>query len=99
MASSDRFSTRPPPGRSADRRRSSLVRAVVSLAALVAATVAVLTQSPTLGLDLRGGTQVVLEARDSPTVRADAESTDRVLEVVRRRVDAGGVRADAGALR
>jgi len=91
MARSAPSSTRPPPGPSPVRRRSSLVRAVVSLAALVAATVAVLTQSPTLGLDLRGGTQVVLETRDSPTVRADEESTDRVLEVLRRRVDALGV--------
>ena len=44
-----------------------------------------------LGLDLRGGTQIVLETRDSPTVKADAEATDRALEVLRRRVDALGV--------
>jgi SecD/SecF fusion protein len=68
-----------------------LVRVLVSLAALVAATIAVLTSSPTLGLDLRGGTQVVLEAQDSPSVKADAESTDRAVEVLRRRVDALGV--------
>ncbi|MEO5874845.1 MAG: protein translocase subunit SecD, partial [Streptosporangiaceae bacterium] len=44
-----------------------------------------------LGLDLRGGTQIVLETRDSPTVKAGAESTDRAVEVLRRRVDALGV--------
>ncbi|GAA2026019.1 protein translocase subunit SecD [Pseudokineococcus marinus] len=71
--------------------RSSLVRALMSLAALVAATAIVLTTSPTLGLDLRGGTQVVLQTRDTATVEADAEATDRVLEVLRRRVDALGV--------
>jgi SecD/SecF fusion protein len=64
---------------------------VLSLLALIGATAAVLTSVPTLGLDLRGGTQVVLEAQDSPTVQADAESTDRALEVLRRRVDALGV--------
>jgi SecD/SecF fusion protein len=64
---------------------------VLSLLALIGATAAVLTSAPTLGLDLRGGTQVVLEAQDSPTVQANAESTDRALEVLRRRVDALGV--------
>lgn len=72
-------------------RRPLIVRAVLSLLVLAGATVAVLTSSPTLGLDLRGGTQVVLETRDSPTTQADAESTDRALEVLRRRVDALGV--------
>lgn len=72
-------------------RRPLIVRAVLSLLVLAGATVAVLTSSPTLGLDLRGGTQVVLETRDSPTTQADADSTDRALEVLRRRVDALGV--------
>jgi SecD/SecF fusion protein len=50
-----------------------------------------LTTAPRLGLDLRGGTQLVLETRDSATVVADGEITDRTLEVLRRRVDALGV--------
>ncbi len=72
-------------------RHPLTARAVISLLVLAGATVAVLTSTPTLGLDLRGGTQVVLETRDSPTVQADAESTDRTLEVLRRRIDALGV--------
>ncbi|WP_225755537.1 protein translocase subunit SecD [Actinotalea sp. Marseille-Q4924] len=76
---------------SSGQGRPLLVRALLSLAVLVGAVVVVLTQSPTLGLDLRGGTQIVLEAQDGPTVVADAESTDRALEVLRRRVDALGV--------
>jgi hypothetical protein len=32
-----------------------------------------------------------LETRDSPTVKANAESTDQALEVLRRRVDALGM--------
>lgn len=71
--------------------RPLLVRAVLSLLVLVGATITVLTSTPTLGLDLRGGTQVVLEARDSATTAADAESTDRAVEVLRRRIDALGV--------
>ena len=72
-------------------RRPLVVRAVLSLLVLVGATLAVLTSSPTLGLDLRGGTQVVLETHDSPTTQADAAATDRALEVLRRRIDALGV--------
>jgi SecD/SecF fusion protein len=44
-----------------------------------------------LGLDLRGGTQIVLEAQDTPEVVVDAEVTSRTLEVLRRRVDTLGV--------
>jgi SecD/SecF fusion protein len=80
-----------PPEEPTAPRRPLVVRAVLSLLVLVGATVAVLTSSPTLGLDLRGGTQVVLETRDSATTRADAASTDRALEVLRRRIDALGV--------
>jgi len=66
-------------------------RAVVSLVVLAATVYLLLTTAPRLGLDLRGGTQIVLETKNSPTVTADAETTDRTLEVLRRRVDALGV--------
>jgi SecD/SecF fusion protein len=66
-------------------------RALLSLAVLATAFYLVLTSAPRLGLDLRGGTQLVLETRDSPTATANAETTDRTLEVLRRRVDALGV--------
>jgi preprotein translocase subunit SecD len=61
-----------------------MLRVLLSLTALIGPTAAVLISAPTLGLDLRGGTQVVLDAQDSPTVLADAESTDPALEVLRR---------------
>ncbi|MER7764156.1 protein translocase subunit SecD [Streptomyces sp. NPDC097619] len=66
-------------------------RAIVALVAVGLSLYVALTQSVRLGLDLRGGTQIVLEARDSATVKADAASTDRALEVLRQRVDALGV--------
>ncbi|MFD5092422.1 protein translocase subunit SecD [Amycolatopsis thailandensis] len=72
-------------------RRGMTGRAVVSLVILAATVYLLLTTAPRLGLDLRGGTQIVLETKDSPTVTADAETTDRTLEVLRRRVDALGV--------
>ncbi|MDF5757759.1 protein translocase subunit SecD [Spongiactinospora sp. TRM90649] len=71
--------------------RATVVRAIVALAVVVGALVLTLTKPPRLGLDLRGGTQLVFETKDSPTVVADAESTDRTLEVLRRRTDALGV--------
>ncbi|GGK70597.1 protein translocase subunit SecDF [Planomonospora parontospora subsp. parontospora] len=71
--------------------RAPLIRAIAAFAVIAASLYVALTMRPTLGLDLRGGTQIVLETRDSPTVKADAETTDRTLEVLRRRVDALGV--------
>ncbi|GAA2140491.1 protein translocase subunit SecD [Streptomyces synnematoformans] len=66
--------------------RAVLALAVIALSVIVAVAVPV-----RLGLDLRGGTQIVLEARDSATVEAGADTTDHTLEVLRNRVDALGV--------
>ncbi|GAA3368032.1 protein translocase subunit SecD [Streptomyces sannanensis] len=71
--------------------RATRVRALFALAVLALSVYITLTVPARLGLDLRGGTQIVLETRDSPTAKADAEATDRTLEVLRRRVDALGV--------
>ncbi|WP_428957042.1 protein translocase subunit SecD [Streptomyces sp. cg35] len=70
-----------------------LWRALIALAVISASLAIALTQSARLGLDLRGGTQIVLETRDSPDTRteADSASTHRALEVLRQRVDALGV--------
>jgi SecD/SecF fusion protein len=56
-----------------------------------AAVYIVLNNPINLGLDLRGGTQILLEAQDTPEVTVDSEVTNRTLEVLRRRVDAFGV--------
>ena len=71
--------------------RAPLWRALLALVILVTTGYYAFTQEPRLGLDLRGGTTFTLETRDSPTTEANAESTDRTLEVLRRRVDALGV--------
>jgi len=68
-----------------------VVRAVLAGTVLVISVVFALTESPRLGLDLRGGTQITLETRNSLAVKADRESTERTLEVLRLRVDALGV--------
>jgi SecD/SecF fusion protein len=73
------------------RSKHPKLLALLTLAVLAASTFAALFISPKLGLDLRGGTQIVLQTEDSATVKANAESTQRALEVLRRRVDALGV--------
>ena len=68
--------------------RWRLLWTVVSIGAAV---YVVLNNPVNLGLDLRGGTQVVLEAQDTADVTVDSDVTARTLEVLRRRVDAFGV--------
>ncbi|MEU7722974.1 protein translocase subunit SecD [Streptomyces tibetensis] len=75
------------------RLRALLALAVLALSLYIAATVPV-----RLGLDLRGGTQIVLETRSTPTADADRAATDRTLEVLRGRIDALGV-AEPGLVR
>src|SRR6266496_4118241 len=50
-----------------------------------------LTRPARLGLDLRGGTQIVLEASDTARQKVDRDTVDRTVEVLRRRVDQLGV--------
>lgn len=71
--------------------RATTVRAVLAAAVLLVSVLIALTMSPRLGLDLQGGTRMVLQAKDSDTAKADRESTDRTLEVLRQRIDSLGV--------
>lgn len=71
--------------------RPTVVRAVVALVVLLVSAFIVLTTSPRLGLDLQGGTRLVVETKDTKSVKADADTTDRTLEVLRNRVDGLGV--------
>jgi SecD/SecF fusion protein len=71
--------------------RPPVLRALLALIVLGLSAFYSFTQEPRLGLDLRGGTSITLQTEDSPTTEADAEATDRALEVLRRRVDALGV--------
>ncbi|MEV4174315.1 protein translocase subunit SecD [Nonomuraea sp. NPDC049709] len=71
--------------------RAPFWRAVAACAVIAISLAITLTAAPRLGLDLRGGTQLVFETKDSPTVEADAAATDRALNVLRQRADALGV--------
>ena len=71
--------------------RPPVLRALLALLILGLSVYFTVTKDPRLGLDLEGGTSITLETQDTGTVKADAEATDRTLEVLRRRVDALGV--------
>jgi SecD/SecF fusion protein len=66
-------------------------RLLVAIAILGGAVFMAVTRDPNLGLDLRGGTQIVLEAQQGPDRPVDERGMDRTLESLRRRVDALGV--------
>ncbi len=62
-------------------------RLLAVIVLLGAAGALVLARPARLGLDLRGGTQIVLEERDSERQKVDGYTVDRTPEVLRRRVD------------
>jgi SecD/SecF fusion protein len=66
-------------------------RLLAVLLVLGAAGWLVATRPARLGLDLRGGTQIVLEAKDGPDRKVDSDTVARTLEVLRQRVDQLGV--------
>jgi SecD/SecF fusion protein len=68
------------------RWRALLVAGVVAASAVLVAT-----RPAKLGLDLEGGTQIVLEAEDTDRVKVDGDVASRTVEVLRRRIDAIGV--------
>ncbi len=45
-----------------------------------------------LGLDLQGGSHIVLEAIDTPSAPVDSDAVNRVLEIIRNRIDPEGVK-------
>jgi SecD/SecF fusion protein len=71
--------------------RQVVWRAFAVLAVVGAAIALLVTRPIRLGLDLRGGTQIVLEARATESQQVDADTVIRTLEVLRRRVDQLGV--------
>ncbi|WP_017571212.1 protein translocase subunit SecD [Nocardiopsis halotolerans] len=67
-------------------------RALISLLVILVAFGAAWFIPPRLGLDLSGGTQIVLETQDGPDgTEANSENTDQVVEVLRQRIDRLGV--------
>src|SRR5271165_1256495 len=73
-----------------DRRRNALILLIV--AGLIAASAIVITTKKTrLGLDLKGGTQLVFEGKPTAAAKVDSESLERAIDIMRKRVDQLGV--------
>ncbi len=73
-----------------DRRRNTLILLIV--AGLIAASVAVIASKKTrLGLDLKGGVQLVYQAKPTAQSKVNAESLNRAIDIMRKRVDQLGV--------
>ena len=81
-----------------ERRRNGVVLttvAVLIVASLLLVIVgipgAVKAKKTRLGLDLKGGVELVYRARPSPQAKVNSESIERTIEVMRKRVDQLGV--------
>ena len=73
-----------------DRRRNALILLIV--AGLIAASAVVIaTKKTRLGLDLKGGTQLVFEGKPTAAAKVDSESLERAIDIMRKRVDTLGV--------
>ncbi len=72
------------------RRRNAFVLLIV--AGLVIASLVVIVSKPTrLGLDLKGGVQLIYEGQATAAAKVDPESLNRAIAIMRKRVDQLGV--------
>lgn len=71
--------------------RGAFLRLLLVLGLLAGCVAIAMNVKPRLGLDLRGGTQIMLQAESTDRVEANATSVDRAIEILRGRVDALGV--------
>src|ERR1035441_2360097 len=73
-----------------DRRRNLLILLIV--AGLIAASAAaVATMKTRLGLDLKGGVELIYQGKPTAQSKVDAESLNRAIDIMRKRVDSLGV--------
>jgi SecD/SecF fusion protein len=73
-----------------DRRRNTLILLIV--AGLVAASLAaIVTKKTRLGLELKGGVELVYQAKPTAQSKVDTESLERAINIMRTRVDQLGV--------
>jgi SecD/SecF fusion protein len=73
-----------------DRRRNVFVLLLVAGLIAVSA-VAIVTKPTRLGLDLKGGVQLVYEGKPTAQAKVDTESLERAINIMRKRVDQLGV--------
>jgi SecD/SecF fusion protein len=80
-----------------DRRRNTLVLGVVaglflvSLVIIIGIPGAVKPKKTRLGLDLKGGVELIYQGKPTAQSKVDSESLDRAINIMRKRVDQLGV--------
>ena len=80
-----------------DRRRNTLVLLIVaglvilSLLVIVGIPGVVKPKKTRLGLDLKGGVELIYQARPTAQSKVDTESLNRAIDIMRKRVDQLGV--------
>ncbi len=72
------------------RRRNAFVLAVVAGLTLVS-VYAIVAKTTSLGLDLKGGVQLIYEGKATTKAKVTTESLERAIEIMRKRVDQLGV--------
>ena len=72
-------------------RRRNLFVIVLSLVLLAASAVVILTKETKLGLDLKGGVELVYQGEPTPQSEVTPEAIDRAIDIIRERVDRLGV--------
>src|ERR1035438_4734525 len=73
-----------------DRRRNLFILLIV--AGLIAGSLAaVVVKKTRLGLDLKGGVELVYQAKPTAQAKVDTESLNRAIDIMRKRVDSLGV--------
>jgi SecD/SecF fusion protein len=73
-----------------DRRRNTLILLVVT-GLVVASLAAIATKTTRLGLELKGGVELVYQARPTAASKVTPESLERSINIMRKRVDQLGV--------
>jgi SecD/SecF fusion protein len=73
-----------------DRRRNALVLLIVALLIGLAA-VTIIVKKTRLGLDLKGGVELVYQGKPTAQSKVDSESLERAITIMRKRVDQLGV--------
>src|ERR1700722_13531773 len=73
-----------------DRRRNSFILLVVALLIGLSA-VTIIVKKTRLGLDLKGGVELVYQAKPTAQSKVDSESLNRAIDIMRKRVDQLGV--------
>jgi SecD/SecF fusion protein len=72
-------------------RRRNLFVILVTLALLAASAVVIVTKETRLGLDLKGGVELVYQGEPTPQSEVTPEAIDRAIDIMRERVDRLGV--------